>query len=634
MGFTRKEREELDRLSYDPALGYQTWPQPNASYKHITTQPIIRQEADSPQLTSDTLLGTCMFLAMLLLVGFVAGYALRGNAYAGASDSSLSAMAVAAVPAAPGLDIVNGADASVSSIGTPAPDELVALHRSANGDTTSLIRVHSVLDGDLDAFSLINLSSTGELTELMRREVTATGIADMVRLDDGSSVVAIAEPDAISVIGLKPNGQTKWTRNIATAPANKAEVRAIALASGATVVTGPTDSADRIGVTYITEDGEIAWHRSFKADAGMPDVTVQRAAENSVVLAMRSDVSATDERQYTFVRLGQDGQDIWLSAQSLGETSRLSGLSVGRDGSVFALVTGEATSLVKLDRAGQWAWNAAMPQAKFFQDISLTMTEAGNPIVAISYALANDRLDVWLEERDTTGALIGESSLTLPGSSSIDAFARTTAGNYLIAGSVLPERFADTDVFIKQVAFIPTAPIAPAATSVAVVPEPLAEEIPDTNAADTDKGADDPQMAASTDMSADVVEQDAMMVADSDVAAAEAASELSPMVVTAETPEDLQFEEDSGAAISRFVSIPALETPGYSMGIAEGTGVQAQCRFSCLDADNASSEFPMWRAIEAPPGAFSAGLPDIHELTCRAANGVRNPATTPDCAPS
>ena len=175
MGFTRKVREKLERLEYDPALGYRVfWPEPNMSYKQATPHTIANKASngEDPEVTRQTLLGTFAFLAGLLVVGFIAGYAMRGTAYAETNQNGLISLTMAAVPAAAGLDIDADQSSLVASIGSQAPDELIQLVTAPDDSLSVLIRVHDNTEHASDQFSLVQVSSDGQTVELLRQDST------------------------------------------------------------------------------------------------------------------------------------------------------------------------------------------------------------------------------------------------------------------------------------------------------------------------------------------------------------------------------------------------------------------------------------------------------------------------------
>ncbi|MCF6328692.1 MAG: hypothetical protein L3J02_02685, partial [Henriciella sp.] len=192
MGFTRKVREELERLNYNPAPGYRVWPEPNISYKQATPQ-MIGQTAtivDEPESTRQTLIGTFAFLLGLLLAGFLAGYVMRANAYAGADKSNLVSMAMVAVPAAAGLDIDTDHSSLVANFGSQAPDELIQFVAATDGSLSALIRAHNNTGQGTDQLSLVQVSANGETEELLRQDLAGIRAVDMSQLDSGKFVMA------------------------------------------------------------------------------------------------------------------------------------------------------------------------------------------------------------------------------------------------------------------------------------------------------------------------------------------------------------------------------------------------------------------------------------------------------------
>lgn len=634
MGFTRKVREELKRLDYDPALGYRVWPEPNISYKQAVPQTIARTTAlaNEPEITRQTLLGTLVFLLGLLLVGFVAGYALRGPAYASTAQNNMVSLAMAAVPAASGLDIDSEHSNLVASFGSQAPDELIRFATGSDGSLSALIRVHGNTEQGTDQLSLVQVSASGDAVELHRQDTVGIAAVDMAQLDSGRYVLASLHPGILEMRGLSAQGQNEWSRELNIAINHQAGVKVVSLPTG-TVIAGPSEKLDRISLTYLGSDGELLWQRSFAAHTDHPDIWLEPSDDGSVFLATRAPDDG-DLQLYSVMHIDFDGQDLWQTSMAVEDRTQFAGLSASGDGGVYALSTGRAPTLTKFDAMGVSAWSVDVPQAKFSNSINLVSASNGNAVVAVSYAVANQRLDVWLEERDDRGRVVREANLTLPDSSSVDALSVTSNERYLLAGSVLPDRFDDADIFVKDVKLkAVTRPVQVMAAAMNVEPDALSDALVDTvdNIAET--SIEDAETVDLAGSSIEVSDPESEETSESELILA---SLESIEAITAPTTDPLLLdaaEEEDAAALSRFVStdLPALTQLAI---IETGTGIQAQCRFSCLEKGNSSASFPMWRAIEAPESAFQIGLPAVHELTCRAAGGTRDAMSKPDCDPS
>lgn len=641
MGYTRKEREALDRVQYDPELGYQVWPQPNLSYSRVTTQPIIRQNVDDgPELNRDTLLGTCMFLLVLLLVGFVAGYALRGNAYAGAAENSLSSLSMSAVPAAVDVEDVNSRRAVVASFGTHAPDELVALDRSSEGQLTALLRVHGAASAQDDQLSLVSVGADGNVTELLRQNAGDVQTVDFAKYAGDQIVLATGQGGALNIRALAADGSNVWSRQVMKAVDHKADLRVLAMSNG-TAIAGPGETTNRIGLMFLGANGELLWQRSFVADTVFPDVWMEAGPDGSMYLAAHSRAVTQNSAEYMVAHIDRNGQDIWRGAHIVSNEARISGLAASPDGQVYALFTGDKTTLMQFDVLGDVAFSTDLPQARFFNTIDLTATPDNTAVVAVSYALSGQHLDVLIEEHGSQGQVIGEMSFSMPGTTSIEAFEHGRDGYFVFGGSILPDRFDDADIVISEVAYEPFAPMSTPAIAVAASAEPA---LPEQDLAEVAEPSVDQAAAADEALEPIAVASlESSQARDGSLDAQTSSTDTEVAVVPADQSADSTItlaaidspvSDDTGAAISRFVNIETLITPENVMLVEADASLQAQCRFSCLELDDPASSFPMWRAIEAPPGAFSAGLPEVHELTCRAAKGMRNTSVRPDCTPS
>ncbi|MCF6328873.1 MAG: hypothetical protein L3J02_03625, partial [Henriciella sp.] len=435
--------------------------------------------------------------------------------------------------------------------------------------------------------------------------------------------------DIFEMRGFGSRGENEWSREMAIATDHQAGVKTVSVLKG-TAIAGPSERADRISLTYLGADGELLWQRTFSAYAEHPDIWLEPNKDGSVFIATRA---ATDRglQTYSIMKIDANGQDLWRTPMIVDKDTLLAGLAAYGDGGVYALSSGKVPVLTKFDTYGATAWSVDVPQAKFSSSTSLIAAPNGNAVVAVSYAIASQNLDVWLEERDMHGRVVGEAYVTLPENSSLDALTAATDGRYLLAGSVLPDRFDDADIFVKDVK-LRTVSLPPRLVSAAmtVAADPLVHA--DTDSDPLDRIAE-----------ADVDDGSLVEPVGSPDPAALGAPNSAPLVEIDPSVEMLADTEpaptspdgltDTAAALSRFVNGDSQEL-SQSTVIETDSGVQAQCRFSCLEDGNRSVSFPMWRAIKAPQSAFDLGLPAVHELTCRAAGGIRNISSKPDCTSS
>lgn len=637
MAFTRKPSEPNGLLGLKQSSQYGEWAKPNVSYG---TVPASRETISGPKqeevtITKQSLLGTMIFLFILLLVGFIAGYSLRGSAYASANNNGVVSLAMTSIQAPQSLAADGSRSKLIANFGSEAPDELLAFEAVSEDDLSALVRLHSSGAGDSDRISLMNIAGDGSMIELLRQDAAGVRAIDMSRLPDGAFVTATLYPSVMEMRGITPDGETLWSRDILTAENHKAPVKVVAMPF-ATAIVGPSESSNRISLTYLSNKGELIWQRSFPADVEEPDLRLVPNRDGSIFLIMRNPADI-GRGTHSLVRIDREGQDVWRSSLDLDDVVSKIELSSSGDGGAHLLVAGDIPVVTKFGQFGDALWSSPLPQAKFFSNIHLVTTSEGNSVTVVSYSIADQRLDVLLEERNKHGEVIGESSLTLPGSSSIDAVMEASPGHYFMAGSMQTDRFGDADIFVEDIAFQPAssphrqmsaeldnAVLSPV-ISQALQDSAVVDQLDTLGMGDTIVLSSLPESPASS--ISNQIEQPSRAQDAGTVEQAVATIEVEQRAMQADRAPEVA---DDGVALSRFIS---YTDDGLNTRVVEQPNVRAQCRFSCLEENNASAVFPMWRAIEAPQSSFNAGLPDVHDLTCRAAGGAIDLNTTPDCQP-
>ena len=608
MNETDKTIEGREGRSSDPSLGYRNWRAPNEVERDpalVHSRRAVAASVDEESLTGKTLLATCGFLLAILMVGFVAGYAMRGNAYAGNTTPALMSSAMVTVPAPQGMSSRVGRERLVASLGSQAPDELVSLNARADGMMTAFVRLHDTGLNKDDRLSFVDIAPNGTVSELFRHDAAGIDRLDISRLDDGRFVSAMQADRDISLTGLTATGEAEWTRSLSVAPGHLADISVVTTDRG-TAFVGPAEQADRINALYLDMNGNLLWHRSFAADAARPDAILAANPDGSVMLAYRTD-AAGEGASHALKRIDENGQDVWTTPFEIDQSGRLSGLVSNGFGGAYLLTTGAYPSLTHVAPSGSVAWDVLLPEAKLFSDINLMSGSDGDAVVAISYDLGVERVDMWIEKRGRDGIVTGEASMSLPGLSTVDAISESGNGKFLVAGSLLPARFEDTDIYVKAFEFRSVVP--PARVS----ERPVVSEAPSITTA--------PQSApalASVETMPDPRQNDPQPIIEAEVATPRTlADDLAPAIVDMQQAPVIEAAAEPGNA-----EVPAISTVEI---------VRAQCRFTCFEADNTMAVFPMWRGVAATQGEFDSGLKVQHDGTCRSAGGVANLSMPPEC---
>ncbi len=572
--------------------------------------------------------GTLIFLAGLVLFGLAAGYLLRGGNAEGAERSFAMPSALLSVSGEPSyIRDESSVTPTLAAFGSDAPDELLSLHVLSSGsDLAGVVRLHNTRRDAPDRVSFVRVSSTGLVTETELANGGQLKAVEMAEMPGREYIASSLSPDALSVQNLDRNGRVDWLRTFPISEAHKAEIDVATVSSGSFTV-GPGERPDRIGLIHLGPGGDLIWQRSFPADPFEPDVHIVAGSDESVFVAMRNIATAAPEGSHTLMRVQADGQVIWKQSIDLGEASLIHGFDVGSDGHVMLLASGAVATLSKYNSNGVQLWTSIIPSVTQQDELYLVKGESGEAIVASTYSMLGQRLYVSMQRWTQDGQHISDHELALPAQSSLDVLSVDGSGNLILAGSVLPERYEDADVYVKtskldMSSWIPRAD----------APEPIVMSL-------ATEGGEAMTIAASTvptePRSAQPVEAIEPVIED-------ALPPVEDVVVTSAEP--VLSSEPSPEAAIETVTEPEAETLLASGGQVEqllnqaaqsvlltpGEMTQAQCRFTCLEQRGAST-FPMWASVEAPASTFATGLTDVHAQVCSAARGRIYQNVRPDC---
>ncbi len=604
-----------ETFKQDPVLDYRVWSNETEADEKTPLRPLQMRQINEEEavLSSESMLATIGFLLALVLVGFIGGYSLRGNAYAAVNTSATSVMPLTDLTPPVGLDDDSNRSKLIAVLGSNAPDELLAFNTANDGNMTALVRLHDTSEASADSVSLLTIDENGSVHELTRFDALEMRASDVTSLSDGRLVTATLRAGVVNIESLDREGGNRWGHGYDVPAEHLAEVKVVAFPAG-TATVGPSKQLDQVRLTFLGLDGELIWQRSFVTNSDAPDFWLKTGANGSVLLAVRSPDTSTTA-SHILMRIDGQGREIWSVPVDISTGGALSGLVATSEGGAYLLTTGPVSSLTRYDAKGAPAWDVLMPQAQHFSDIHLLATAQDEAVIATSYALGNERLDIWIEQRNQYGQQIGEINFSLPGLSSIGAVSEASPGRYLLAGSIMPEQFEDSDVFIKSFEFEPV--LRPAErVVVSLVPEPAYERLARV---EEEVLSRTPEIElAETDTSGSFTE--AVEVTET--------TRNTPVVLAVVEPAPALSDTADVTAISSFIANDGTVT---NVSIEGEQVLTVQCRFSCLEAGNSTTAFPMWRAITALKGDFSLGLSAQHELTCQAAGGRMNPVSKPDC---
>ncbi|MEM6535066.1 MAG: hypothetical protein AAF613_05430 [Pseudomonadota bacterium] len=566
--------------------------------------------APGAAIEDESWLVTLAFLLGLVLFGIVTGYLMRG----GNANSAQMAVAMPSPLASISVEdarLATSTDApETMSFGSDAPDELLSFEVSDDGDSfIGLIQTHNPRANGADRLSFIRVAYGGavEETELVVGESLAGGAISAGF--DSAPVAAVIRAEDVQVQAINPSGRFKWRRNFPILPGHAASV-GIATIPGGSVTIGPGESRDRIGLIHLGSDGELMWQRSFASHSVHPDAHIQASPDGAIFVTLRNIPEDAAASSHSIMRIEADGQMAWKRPLDIGISSVITGFDVSEDGGLFILTSGGVPSLSKYDADGGLAWVSPVPNVSQQDTLYLLPGRHGEAVVASPYSLLGQRLYVSLQKWDSAGLIIADKELTLPADSSLDVLTYTPAGDYVLAGSVLPHRYDDADIYFTR-----ASPAVDSWNKRSAATDSMVLSLATT--------AGEAVTVAASTVPTEPVEsvaalQDAPKLPRTDVIEAIESEEqnIPEQTVLAPAALALPVETNTAAALSAFVDT--------------GTVQRGQCRFTCLE-QRGGGTFPMWASVEAPVSGFDRGLSDIHAQVCSAARGRIYSEVAPDC---
>lgn len=616
----------------DSSFIYRGKPEVNSLYIQGVPHAINSEKPSSlaAEASLKSLIGTSLFLLALLVAGYFAGYMMKSNAPSRSGQSPVAALSLSAITPAAGLDMASKDSKLIAAIGSPASEELIALDASGN-QTSALIRIHDTSGMGPDAFSIMAFEQDGSVHEVLRRSDPDLKSMAMARAVNGNYVTASLQSNMMSVHGYKADGKEAWSRQFNIASQHDSAINIAATPQGM-IIVGPAETAGSISIVSLANDGALIWQRSLAVDPKLAASLLATDNSGSSFIVLSEDDAASAEH-YRLMYISAGGQTIWQTMIALDDGDSPVNLVANGEHGVYLLTTGNTTYLSRYSVQGEMEWQVPLPQARLFSNIELIATQDGDAVVAVSYAIAGDRLDVWFEQRNTAGELIAETNTSLPNSSEVNAIAHPSQGRYLLAGSLRPSRFENTDIFVKDLNFSPDPDAAPL-ENVAVILD--TKPAPDTlQPAGREVNAIEPiETPSKPELTDSVPVLEALPAGTSKQA--EETSLTQPQAVAAVKPttpvENSEQVEQAASQLPVSRLLTGSELPANELINTENM-VRAQCRFACADEKNTSEIFHMWRAVSGPQADFPAILAEQNILACRVAAGIVPETPQVDCQP-
>lgn len=612
--------------------------------------------------SSDYLAGLSVIL-LVLLIGLASGYfgrGLFGNS-GGPAISELSLLDSA--PVLSGEPLLSGASSNVVFMGSDASDQVLAIEPTESGNALMLVK------------SYAGVASNGTETRLMRynaSDVSGTPLAGsqikslkgeglhLARLEDGALIAVTLDKEMLRVSRLNENGGTLWTESFPTSALDRSEV-AISEGAKSLIISAPGETRVMTRLVSIDSDGLVEWQNSFDRPSTWQKsyVSVDQNGQTYALLGADNGGQAIGDQ--TVATVDMDGRIIRKRRVTLGNEDIVSGLAARPEGGVTLFVSGEFPRLIQFDSFGQRLTSTDLPYMQHLNDARMIEAEHGDVLIASTYALMGNRVELMLEQRTATGAAFGQRSYALPEGATLDGLVKIDEGEYLIAGSVRRERYLPTDVFVQRIAFTPGAQEMPSNPTMASYSTVSLDESPfdlgDTSLASEEVAALDPSVetnsmpiiasltvAPSTAITEDAIEA----TAESDTTSpSESAADLAPQpaaTTPAETTNDPELTLTSAEPSELQASIiddqpviflqprsdgsPDINSAAISRFIDQS--IVTQCRFTCMDAVSGDL-FPMTGHFLPAVLGTAKDVDNVHSGVCRSADLAAALDTKPVC---
>lgn len=600
-------------------------------------------------------------LLLVLLVGLAAGYFGR-DLFANNSASISELSVLDPQPNATDTLASSGTSANVAFIGSDASDQVLAIEPTGDGDALMMVKSYAgiVANGSETRVLRYNASdANGEglgATELA--SLKGEGL-HMARLGDGALMAVTLDKETLLVSRLNDNGRTVWTESFGTSALDRSEV-AIAADAASLIVLAPSETRQMTQLVAIKSDGIVKWQNSFDRPRSWqtPFVSVDQNGQTYALLGTDAEGQAMGDQ--TVATVDADGRILRKRRVTLGSEDVVSGLAARPEGGVTLFVSGEFPRLVQFDSFGQRLTSTDLPYMQYLNDARLIEAENGDVLIASTYALMGNRVELMLEQRTTTGAAHGQSSFSMPEGATLDGLVQIGEGEYLISGSVRRERYLPTDVFVQRIAFTPGTPVLPADTSLANLTEDgMATSMATLDFAEVTEN--EPALAATAEdapipmiasLTVAPVETEAIeelptitgteaeavspIVIEPDQSASVIAEETDPIVQSEMEPE----LEEALIDDELFVDQPVIFLRGRSDDLQDvnsaaisrfiDQSIVTQCRFTCMDRASGST-FPMTGHFLPAVLGTAKDVDNVHTGVCRSADLAPALDTKPVC---
>ncbi|MEL7545004.1 MAG: hypothetical protein AAGJ84_00010 [Pseudomonadota bacterium] len=542
---------------------------------------------------------TLAILVGLLLIGFFTGFVTRGAAIAAvpterAQDYLLTVRSLESVR----TDL--GQNQQSMTIGSSASDQILSLTDRGDEGFEAVVKLHSNSPDQPDELSVIKILRDGTFKETLRRPGTGQSEIVAVSAASGGAYVAYPTTNAIAFSRLDDEGNEVWTKSLLAQSSNAIGARIYEHGEGI-ILFAPGHSTGEVRVASIDALGSLKWELPLEASK-TASMTIGESGEIFVLSQTANKGSAK------LTAVTPSGSTAWTSTLFLEQDEKVAGLAVTSTGGLVAvLYSRQELTLLEYDVVGQLVQTANVDGiAKQNSALSVSAVNDGSILV---YGLSDEQFgwrDLALFQLKSDGHPVGHSTIKLMASATLDHVTVSESGDVLVAGSVRPDRYSGTDIFLNRLNldFAPDAmrerepmSVVMADSADSLEKEPSFQQVAFEPSAPLGTGESFPSLVASNPLENPPV--------------------ALPSIDQVQMPR---------ARLTRFAS------GRWQDRETEAIASTAQCRFTCTDSAESQTTFPIWRSIKLQDGQPLTSLDNQHDLICQSAGGQRSSESAPDCA--
>ena len=572
-----------------------------------------------------------IFVAVVLLLGLIGGFFVRGMFET--SPTPVQAIDVLSVQSVSDFDALpSNASTDVVYFGSRAADQMLAVQPTLDGyDMLLFAKTHA--DGDRASAStrLLKYGASNQLDKghsIQELNVFKGEGIDLIRLSNSALIASIVTEDKVSVMRFNEAGRTLWSKDFATSAAGADDI-AIAPAADRVLIMAPHEDVGYFRIASLDADGRMRWETMLARPNPMhkSHIAVDELGQSFAVIG--SDPNGPDGNQHSIAMIDSDGRILRQAALPMAASETLLDLSPRPGGGLVAFIAGDVSRLVELDANGTLIGGVDLPLMQFPRDARVLPTETNDVLIASTFALAGNRIDLVLEKRGFDGFVLGQRTLSLPEGSSLDDIVRVSDTEYMVTGSVRRDRYLPTDIFLRRISFNSNFPSVETRASADLAAQWTAQPV-EVVAEETFEGeevvvADTPNdsipIVASISVS-DVAEEDL------EPAIEVTESEPEPETVASVEIEAVTQQAGTQETVTQEAAIQDEEIVLVEDQVQDSTTIQ--CRFTCLDAAT-NSTFPMSGHFSPEFSLSSVQRTQTHIQICQTAGLIPALVEQPEC---